>query len=99
MRKIRWKSVKYKGCYVIQRSIEANIDGIVLKCRHCISRCGTHIWYATVFIDNISHSGRIGPDRHSLPETKKDAIRLAKEMLIDYHTAVIKEMKNFGVEI
>lgn len=98
MRKIRWKSVSYRGRsgFIFGFStVEARVGCITLECRHFFSSRGLHRWRARIDGNNTS----IGPCRCSLSRAKEDAIRLAKELLVDYHTAIVKEMKNFGVEL
>lgn len=105
MRKINWKP---KGS---NKHASARIGSISLSCHlHYPSlnwlwvhtndkrRCR---WFAVV--STSEHKGyyvaeeRKGPIRHSLSKAKEDAIRLARELLLDHQAALDIEKKNFDL--
>lgn len=92
MRKINWQP---KGSGI---SASTKIGCIDLCCRHFHSKSE---WRARVVINNDwrfrASSLRYGPIRKSLSRAKEDAIRLAREMLLDYQAGLAVEMKNFDL--
>lgn len=91
MKKIYWKPKrpsKNNNPY-----ITARIGNIVL---HCYSepKC---LWSANVSIREMSGMFRHGPFRKSLSKAKEDAIRLARELLLDYRAGLAVELKNFDL--
>ncbi len=92
MRKINWtpkRPSKNNNPYVTAR-----IGNVVLHCYSDFKRNSKCLWYASVYIDRF---GRHGPMRKSLARTKKDAILLACELLLDYQTSLNIEMRNFDL--
>lgn len=70
-----------------------DIGGINL----CCLKFGNGKWRADVSIRRISHTMIYGPYRKSLSVAKNDAIRMAKELLIDHYTSVVKLMSRFDI--
>ena len=89
MKKIKWhsKGVDFE---------EAKIGNMVLWCNRDYDSV---LWSSYVTISCISSTMRRGPNRKSKLKAREDAIRLAKELLIDYNTSIAAEMKNFDLEI
>jgi hypothetical protein len=88
MTRIEWKSL---GAY----GEGMKVGNIVLYLIKCYGR--NKGWYSDVSIREIASTKRYGPIRKSKTRAKEDAIRLAKELLIDYHTGIVAEMKNFDL--
>lgn len=91
MRKINWKPKrpsKNSNPY-----ITARIGSIVLHC-YLEPKCR---WFAVASIRDISGTLRHGSIRKSLDKVKEDAVRLARELLLDYQAGLTAEMKNFDL--
>lgn len=89
MRKIKWKKSDV-GVFTYVGSLRL----------YCLVPCFSNLktkWRAEVYVDGITGSLRCGLFRHSLSKVKEDAIRLANEILLDYHECLLAEMKNFDL--
>lgn len=95
MKKINWKNISYATA--TPRDIEAKMGNVLLRCSHHRTLTGKSEWRARISINYLSVSSRCGPFRRSLEKAKDDAARLVEEMLMDYHTSLIREMKCCGV--
>lgn len=91
MRKIEWKP---KGS---SKYASARIGNVMLYCNSIFTRSAKRRWHADVSICQLSSTMRHGPVRQSLSRAKEDAIRMARELLLDYHAVVTAEMKNFDL--
>lgn len=91
MRKIEWKS---EGS---DQDVTAKIGLVMLHCSLYFTSGSKRIWRANTSIKQIAATTRYGPIRHSLSKAKIDAIRLACELLLDYHASIVAEMKNFDL--
>lgn len=91
MKKINWKPKrpsKNNNPY-----ITARIGNMVLHC-YLEPRCR---WSANVSIREMSGTFRYGPCRQSLAKVKEDAVRLSRELLLDYQAGLDVELKNFDL--
>ena len=88
MKKIKWKP---KGSNKYAR---AEVGCVVIHINLCYTNTKFRRWYADVSLQKGSDF-RIGPTRKSMDKAKDDAVRLAREILLDYRTAVEKELANF----
>ena len=71
------------------------IGNIVLYCNKYYPRnLRSSWWVGSAFIYDIPSSYRIGIKRFSKDKAKEDAIRLAEELLEDYHTSIVAEMEH-----
>lgn len=96
MKKIKWKERGY--------DYHAQIGCITLDCLAVFNDRGQLLsapyrWKSCASINSIAFLMREGPRRSTILRSKEDAIRLAKELLVDCHTAIEKEMKLLGCEI
>lgn len=92
MRKINWKFDISRTC------VCATVGCIVMSCyRHSSKRKNAKfVWIADVFIKaNRMDSIVWGPNRKSIDEAKRDAIRIAREILFDYQSCMDAELKNW----
>jgi hypothetical protein len=55
------------------------------------------MWNSEVSLDELNMMMRRGPMRKSLSKAKEDAVRLARELLLDGYAALVNEMKNFDL--
>lgn len=79
-------------------NISAIIGRVYLGCFGYLSPIsGNRTWFADASINELSMMMRNGPTRKSLSEAKEDAVRLARELLLDGHAALVNEMKNFDL--
>lgn len=91
MKKIEW--VKSGD-----NNVSAIIGCVYLRCFGYLSPIsGDKTWFADASINELSMMMRNGPTRKSLSEAKEDAIRLARELLLDSHAVITNEMKNFDL--
>lgn len=56
-------------------------------------------WSAHVSILDLASTLRFGPNRRSLVKAKEDAVRIARELLLDYYTSVVGEMSRFDLVV
>lgn len=98
MRKINWKSEKPKEyvfarignvgmfCSMYYKNTKSITDPNNPGCR----------WQACTWIGGTPIA-KDGPIRQSLSQTKEDAVKLARELLLDYKECLDKELKNFDL--
>lgn len=55
--------------------------------------------YGDVLVRGLSGILMIGSIRRSMAKAKEDAVRMTRELLLDYYYALVKEMGNFGLLI
>jgi len=55
-------------------------------------------WYATVGIRGSDLGRRYGNDRMTAERAKEDAVRIAKELLLDMQTCIAADMSKLGVD-
>ena len=97
MKKIKWTYPYDPKCAY------AKVGCIVMHCylRRSVPRIGTPTdrWYgyASISIREHSETFRTGPIRKSMAKAKDDAVQLARELLLDYHTCLMTEMANFDL--
>lgn len=91
MRKIEWKPKKSN------EFVRARVGCLVLCCFSCFTKTSKKRWRADVSIQERGGTFRQAPICQSLAQAKKDAVRMARELLLDYHAAVTAEMKNFDL--
>ena len=92
MKEIKWK-------YPHSRDYAyAQVGCIVMHANLHYTGTATKRWYANVSIQERSGTFRTGPVRKSIARAKEDAVQLARELLGDYHTCLLTEMANFGLE-
>lgn len=87
MKKVQWENGNH--------NIHASIGNLKLWCWKTTTKTGRIEWKTNVSLNYNASSYRYGPKRYSLTMAKEDAIRLSKEILADYHTSIVKEMKCF----
>lgn len=91
MKKINWKPKrpsKNSNPY-----ITARIGNMVLDCYSELR----NQWSARVSIREMGGTFRFGPSRKSLSKVKEDAVRLSRELLLDYQAGLDVELKNFDL--
>lgn len=93
MRKIDWKTSDYSD-YTM-----AELGNVILRCQGIHTFTRKHRWRAIVRIGANTIGSKTGPVRHSLLKAKEDAIRLGREMLLDFHESIIIEMRSFGLDV
>ena len=89
MKKINWKP---KG---LKAEASAYVGCIRLCCYKHYTRRAECRWYASV--GHTAANMRYGPKRCSSSKAKEDAVRLARELLLDYQAGLTAEMKNFDL--
>lgn len=89
MKKIRWKHRRHFAT--------TNVGCIEMGCYARITNNRKTRWYAYVYDRKMMFKPRTGPLRHSQKKAKEDAVRLAGEVLLDYHAGLKLEMANFGL--
>jgi len=91
VRKIKWIQDGEDGL------IRCRVGSVIMRCipYHTVRGCRLR-WFANISIREISGTFRFGPIRKSKDGAKRDAIRIAKEMLDDYRTCLEAEMANFA---
>lgn len=96
MRKIKWTPTnrdreKYAkvqiGCIVMRANVFYPTQGKMKR------------WRAYVSVQGRSRTLRVGPIRKSMAKAKEDSVRIARELLLDYHTCLLAEMQNFDIEV
>jgi len=91
MKKINWK--QHSPNY-----IEARVGNVVLRCFSYRNLISLKLrWKAYASIRETSSTLRYGPLRNSLSKAKEDAVRLARELLMDYKASLTVEMKRFDI--
>jgi hypothetical protein len=94
MKKIEWKP-KGSSSWVI-----ANIGGITMMCCRIVgfTKRAKPRWRASV---KVAFQGlstkRFGPNRLSMKKAKEDAVRMAREFLLDYHAGLTIAMNEFDL--
>lgn len=106
MKKIQWKPKRPTeyiraevGCVVMYISLYyTGKHGVAYPCfkRHKTAT-KTFRWQAEVIIGQRSETLRVGPTRKSMVKAKEDAVRLARELLLDYYVCLKAEMANFDL--
>lgn len=93
MRKIEWKP-RGSG-----KDVTARIGCVVLHCWQYFTHGKTsrRRWVADASIRELSGTFRYGCMRKSLAKAKEDAVRLTRELLLDYKVSLDVEMKNFDL--
>jgi hypothetical protein len=91
MQKINWEP---KGS---RDSVNTQIGQIRLHCSRSFLASGDVRWYAYIYITSGVRFFREGPFRCSLQEAKEDAVRLARELLLDYQEGLDIEKANFDL--
>lgn len=86
MKDIKWE-------FSSNGSVFVKIGAFELRCL----KSGTR-WFAYVYTSHVGNEGREGPLRHSLSKSKEDAVRIAREMLLDHQAGLVIEMKKFDLE-
>ena len=76
---------------------DAKVGCIVMHANLHYTGTATKRWYADVSVQQRGGTFRTGPVRKSIAKAKEDAVRLAREILLDYHTSLLAEMANFGL--
>jgi len=92
MIKIRWKE------NVWTHSVTARIGCVIMDTHVLHTNAGKKLWYANASIVGQSGTFKTGCKRKSMAKAKEDAVRLARELLLDNHTCLLAEMKNFDLE-
>ncbi len=92
MQKINWK-LGACGYYL------AVVGGLSLYCRKSWKSGKKVLWYGEVHIRDGCQNSRHGLDRTSVVRAKKDAVKLARELLLDYYAGLLVEMKNFDLQM
>ena len=107
MKKINWKSSgsrkpsKWNDNTCV---VSAYVGSFYLSCKLCFTyslpkrRLG---WLAFANVTGSGMPAKISEKprmRQSLSDSKEDAIRLSKELLLDHQAALHIEMRNFGLE-
>ena len=88
MKKINWKLNSSR------EYARAQVGCIIM---HADIAPATKRWSADVSIQEQSGTFREGPMRRSMAEAKEDAVRLARELLLDHYTCLKVEMTNFDL--
>ncbi len=83
-------------------TVYSSVGSITMHCFPCLtgtreSKTRKCWWYAKVCVRGQMIPTRTGPIRHSLVRAKEDAVRLARELLLDLHAGLISEMGNFDL--
>lgn len=94
MKKINWTPDDSKN------HAWAQIGGVVMQVnRYFPIVTKTKRWRADASIRQECGTFRTGPIRKTMDKAKEDAVRLARELLLDHHTCLLAEMKNFDIEV
>ncbi len=97
MRTINWQHTKsFTGT---DMHIIAHVGNVVLRCHLAFSENSVcQEWFAGVHIGKIGCAiGCYGPIRKSVSKAKEDAVRLARQLLLDFQTDISAEIKNFDL--
>jgi|GEM_PF-5413698 len=89
MKKIQWEP---KGS---RDSVYATVGSVKMHCYVHYTQMGIKRWYANVSIMHRAATSRYGIKRKSMNKAKEDAVRMARELLLDYRAGVEKELANF----
>lgn len=92
MKEVRWK----KNGEFVRKAV---IGHVQMRCSQLWTQGGIWRWQARVSMCNLATSDRTGNPRNLLVNAKADAVRLAEELLIDYHESIVRELKLCGVEV
>ncbi len=90
MKNVKWE---HSGC---RKYAKVTIGALDLHCSIRWAK-GKKSWMATVMFSGTSEM-RIGALCSSVVACKEEAFKVAREMLEDYHVAIVAEMANFGME-
>lgn len=96
MRKVNWKYYRKYDLYT------AMIGFVQVCCTPplvCTKRGNMRRGYIGGAGTPDSCNWKSGPTRRSLEKAQEDAIRIAKELLEEYHTTVVTTMKSLGMDI
>ncbi len=92
MKDIKWESsIASSGSF-------ARVGSMVLHCYMGYTGNSNKRWWAVVYMGVKGYRPISGPIRHSLSKSKEDAVRIARELLLDHQAGLAIEMKNFGLE-
>lgn len=93
MKKINWKPCQSND------SIKVVIGSVTMQCDYFYygQMAEERTWCASVSMGARCGTFRYGAPRKSIDEAKDDAIRMAREMLIDYDICIKFAMANFGL--
>ena len=92
MKPIKWE--------VYVNSANASVGGVRLSVYSHVTKSNKTKWMALVYYPYISRITEMidGPIRKTIEEAQEDAIRLAREFLLNMQTCLNIELANFGLE-
>ena len=95
MKKDKWEIIQNYGHW--QDWERLRISSVCMYCKPINPQGKQSQWRSEVFLTGTSQR-RFGPKRRSLEKSKADALRLGKELLLDYEESVRLELIALGVE-
>ena len=91
MKKVKWEQAGTGMSY------HARIGAIIMHVYTYRTKLNGKRWYAYVNASGLCRNNKQGRLRRSPLDAQKDAVELAREMLLDHHEALLQEMKRFDL--